>query len=468
MNYWPTTRERPLIVQREFKGENKLDPFSIGDSYATETKNVTSNKYPALTVRPGYTSLGGSFGSKILGLGVWKDSELQAVMNGMWYKRAGSAWINVASGLNPNADWSFANFKGNLSGISLIAANGVDPIKVYDGTTLSNLATAPAGGNYIEQYMDRLYCAVGNDLRFSSYRKANDWTTAAGDDADSGFITVETPNGETLNAIKSGLTHLTLFKPSSIHELYGSAPSNYRMVTVTTEIGIINNKCAATINGTMYFLDDKGIYQYSGGTLPDKQFSLPVQYYIDNMNKAARNTCCVGTDGKKLYVSIPMVSSTAPDTILEYDPQFGTWYVWKDFTTLQFAKMGDNWFTGDTAGKVLLMGGVADESTAITWEWVSKPFGSDSLARKIRWHALWIVVDLPLYSSLNVYLSKSASGDDWELAKSITSSSTIQGARVIIPTNMVANANYIRIKFTGSGPCTVYSFDRDQRDMPMV
>jgi hypothetical protein len=36
------------IPLREFKGVNKLDAFSIPESYATHVKNLTASGYPAL------------------------------------------------------------------------------------------------------------------------------------------------------------------------------------------------------------------------------------------------------------------------------------------------------------------------------------------------------------------------------------------------------------------------------------
>jgi hypothetical protein len=123
------------IPLREFKGVSKLDAFSIGEEYATSTKNLTSARYPALKVRPGFSNLGSTFGGAIVGLGVWKDTELHAAGGGEWKKWTGSAWsAALASGLSASAIWSFCNFQGNFAGINLLAANGVDAVKKHDGS----------------------------------------------------------------------------------------------------------------------------------------------------------------------------------------------------------------------------------------------------------------------------------------------------------------------------------------------
>lgn len=269
-------------------------------------------------------------------------------------------------------------------------------------------------------------------------------------------------------AVKAGIGHLTLAKPNSLHELYGTSASDYRVIVVTLEIGAINNRCMININGVMYILHRTGIYKYGGGTIPSKQFSQAVQWYVDNMIQAAQGTCCLGTDGTKLYVSLPMgAAATVPDTTLEYDPVFGIWSVWKDWSPISFAKMGADWYFGDSSGKVNKVTGTTDNGTAITWSWVSKPFGSGSLAQKIRWNRLWLVANVPAGSTLNISLSKSDSGDsDWTVVKTVAADSTLESTTVYVPVDVVANANWIRVKFSGTGPCEIKEFSRDEITIP--
>ncbi|MGO4268250.1 hypothetical protein AB4Z22_00135 [Paenibacillus sp. TAF58] len=451
-------RRDPSSVIRGFKGVNRLDPFSIAPNFATSMKNLTSTKLPNLSTRQGYTVLGTAIGAKVLGIGVWKNTELHAVFSdGTWRKWTGSAWSSaLASGLNGSARWTFTNFKGNLSTISLIAANGVDPVKVYDGSSVSNLATAPSGLNFIVQFADRLWGVVGNELKYSAYRMANDFITVNGDDADSGFIVIETPTGENISGLTAGLTKLTITKPNSIHELFGYSVSDFSVKPVTLDTGQINNQSACVINGIMYVLHDTGIFTYTGGSLPSKQFSQPVQDYIDRINPAARATCSMGSDGRKLYVSIPITSTTSPDTILEYDPQYETWHVWDSISALQFGKMGSNWYIGDASGRVLQMGGTSDAGNAISWEWVSIPFSAQSLAQMVRWTHLWVVKKLSTGSTMNIYISKSYTGDsDWQLIKTVTGSSNLE-MEALYPTGAQAAVTpWLRVKLSGVGTCEI-------------
>lgn len=70
---------------REIMGLNTFDAFSIADGYFTDMSNMTCDDFPAVSVRDGYTVLGASNGTRVTGLGVWKDEKLVGAFNeGTW------------------------------------------------------------------------------------------------------------------------------------------------------------------------------------------------------------------------------------------------------------------------------------------------------------------------------------------------------------------------------------------------
>lgn len=463
---------RPPITIREFRGVNKLDRFSIGPTYAMSTKNLTSDKYPALTTRPGLSILGAAIGTKVLGLGVWKDTEIHAVFNdGTWRKWSGSAWsAALASGLSTTAEWTFTNFKGGLTGINLIGTNGVDTMRRYDGTTVTTIAGAPATANYVTQFADRCWCAVGNELHASAYRDATNWTIVSVPevDTDSWYTIIETTDGESVNGIEAGMTKLVITKPSSNHELYGYAPSDYTVRPVTYDVGALNNKSMIVLNGVLYLLDSTGWYAYGGGTLPDRRFSLRVQSYIDNINQTAKGLSALGTDGNKIYASIPVTSSTSPDTVIVYDPKHDTFYVWENMTALCFAQMGANFYLGDNAGKVHQLTGTADNGSSIASEWVSAPFTAQSMAQLLRWLTAWITAYVITGSTLSVYISPTDSGDVWTLVKTVTANGIVESTPMYMSAVAnAANARYMRVKFSMTGPVDIYEFTREEEQNPL-
>lgn len=468
MAYWnPLRGVRDPIPIRQFMGvySNDDDGFSLPDGYAQDMRNISSLSYPAVSLKPGFSILGSSLSNRVTGLAAWKSSELNAIASGTWSKWNGTAWSAVSggSGLNSSSDCSFANFKGNLSSINLLMANGVDAPRRYDGSTVQLLNGAPANGNYIEQHDNRCYLAVENIVHFSALAKPEDWSTAK----DAGQIGIETNDGQTIIGMKSGNQRLTVFKKSSIYELYGTGPANYKLQQITDDIGAYCNKAIINVAGVLYFISNR-IYRYSGGTRPEWEFSKPVQNYLNSINQAAVSKCVAGTNGRNIYFAIPYGTSTECNMILEFDTMHNVWYVWDNTTATQFARIGNNWYQGNVSGQVLQMGvGDNDNGVATSWKWVSPPYSSDNLIRRINWYNLYAFIDLPIGSTFSVYVSKQASGDsDWFLLKSMTASSNIQSSRVIIPLSVVALSNFIRVKFEGTGPFRMFEFDRQMREMP--
>lgn len=462
MNHFPPIKTKPPTVQRMFKGVNKLDPFSISPEYATDVYNVTSSKYPAMSTRPGYTVLGSAIGTKVLGIGVWKDTEIHAVFNdGTWRKWDGSAWsAALASGLSTTAEWSFCNFKGNLADYNLIGTNGVDTARRYDGATVAVLAGAPAGLDYIDEHDNRLYGVVGGvQIYFCELNVPTNWTTIASNDSDPGSIKKEINTGKKIVGLKAGSGHITVFFPTSVHELYGTSPSDFRFIQAASDIGMINNKCAVNNEDLVYFFGDKGNYQYGGGSRPSKKYSTVVQYYADNVNQTAKLTSCVGTDGLNVYIGVPVTSSTAPDTILEFDTTNQVWNVWKDIQPLCFARMGKTLYIGDALGRVLQVGGTTDNGSPISCRRVSIPYSAASMNQVVQWIRASISANITTGSTVNIYLSGLPEGDtDWVLASTVTATNDLHSTMIQIPTTSVANANFIRVKLEWTGQVDVREF----------
>lgn len=442
------------IVQREFRGINTLDPFSIDSAFATEVKNLTSSKYPAASTRPGYSVLKTQGTTKVLGMGVWKDRELHVVFNdGTWHRLKDGTWTQLLSGLNTSATWYFTNFKGGFADINLIATNGVDAPKRYDGTSVTNLGGAPATLNYIEQHDNRLYGMVSNILYFSELSVGTNWTTTSGNDSDPGQIVIENAEGETVNGLLGGAGHIVIFQPSDVFELYGTSPSDYRKIPAADDIGLANGRCRTVLDAVIYFMGRGGIYAYSGGARPNKLFSRPVQKYIDALSTTDLANCSMGTDGRYLYVYIP-------GKILEFNPEFGTWYVWEDISAACFARVGSSFYVGDTSGRVLLIGGETDNGTAISGYWISKVFASETLVQVIRWIRAWVSASVTS-GTVKVYMSKTENGNDWEYVGDASDDA------INIRSTTLANAKMLRAKIEFTGVMTLRAFSRDEETLPL-
>jgi hypothetical protein len=466
MAYWQQLSgiQEPIPI-RQFNGVYKPDDegFNLADGLFTELINFCPDEFPALKTRPGYTVVG-TFGTGVLGMGLWKDLELHVIFNnGTWQKlNANGTWTSLATGLSTTARASFVNFKGNLTDMSLIMANGVDVVKYYNGSTVQNLANAPPNTKYIEQHDNRVYLVNENLVRFSALNKPTDWTT----NNDAGEILVQSSDGEIISAVKSGPKHLVVFKPNSMYDLLGTGPTSYTLIPIAADIGAINNNCTVNIGGLIYFLHTTGVYSYASAR-PKKDFCNPIMAYIKRINQSALSQCSIGSDGLNLFVSLPLDTSNVPNIILQYNLERGAWYTWSDYTAVNFAFMKGINYVGNANGSVRKVGGTTNNGTAIVQTAITKPFTAEVIARKSHWLKIWVVASISSGSTISVYISGSASGEDWRLSKTITAESNIQYKEILIPTSSVSSANAVRLKLVATGTVSIHEITRQTRSLPM-
>ena len=458
---YPKTQYQPLtgfdtVPIREFKGVNTYDSLSIDESFFSDISNMQTDDYPTLTVRPGYTVLG-SAGSRVLGLGVWKDEELHAVFDdGTWRRWNGSSWTTLASGFSTTAMWSFTNFQGNQSDVCLFGTNGVDGLRRYNGSTVSAFGNGPSDLNYITTFSNRLWGASGKTLHASALDQPDKWQLFNGNDEDSYFKEIESTLGENINMLSGGMSKLTIGLPNSLHELYGGVPSDFNTWIITEETGVYNNQSVFVQDGIMSFIHNNGIYQYiSGGTGPDRSFSDIVKGYDLNISSTS-----AGTDGKKFYYY------AQSGKILVYDPRLVTWTVYDDIYATCFATFQDQLFIGDQLGRVLRLEGTTDGGNPISWYAITKTFSNSSVAQKMKWVKLWTFWELASGSTLNVYFSPSATGNDWTLIKTFTGTGN-QIQRIILPVDQFQLENMVRIKFAGTGWARMHEYTRYIRALPL-
>jgi hypothetical protein len=451
---------------RTFLGISTFDKFSIEENYMVSNKNISTKKFPTASTREGYSLLGSVFSvtGETSGLGTWKDSELQAIISGSWKKWNGATWTTLVSGLNASAKWSFTNFKGNFADVSLIGANGVDPVKVYNGTTVSNLANAPAGMNYVVGHSNRLYGAVGSTLHYSALRIPTDWNTVD----QSGVIIIENNGGEKITSVISGPQKINVFMNHSMHELYGTGPKNYQLQIISDAIGCVSHQSAITIAGTLYFLSHDGLYRYNGGSVPTKEFSLSVQAIIARVNPQAWNKVVAGTDGERYYISLPLDAALTPNITLEYDPMFDTWNIWDfGFIPSAYARIEETMYVGGTVDRVVKMGGTTDFNAPIPYSMETKPFSNASLAAENRLYRLWIVADVPIGSTLIVSISSDDNDNSWTIVRTVSADENVQASSIMVPVTQAFHHKFVRIKLEGVGPVTIHEITRQERTFRM-
>lgn len=473
MNMYPPIRDRRVQIVNQFKGFTTFDPLHIKDEYAVEAINLDAIEFPALQTRDPirrygqaltasvypYNGIQGLFRYKY-----WNGSALitndVAISNGGVYKYLNGAWSLVYQhgfGMIRSVDWDSALFPV-LGVTTLFLTYGQDGLLwMFDGTNYTPLSTGAGVMTYIEAHDNRLYGAINNTVKFSALRNHADWTTVN----DAGFIEVETTDGEIISGIKAGQGHLLIFKPNSMHELYGTGPEDYRLVTIADDIGAINNKCVVTVENVTYFMHTSGVYAYTGGR--PKRISETVQSIFDSFNASFKHQCFLGSYKNRLIVNV------GNDFMLVYHTEYDVWTRWTGFNGTCMLNNSDDFLVGSSNGKIYsLQFGVSEES-AVSWSWQSKPFRADTMHRNIRFTRLWLTLN-DVVGTMNTQISRSLTGftSPETIYTNTYLSSVPVRERILIPATTAENAKHLSVRLSGIGTATLHEIVRETKISPLV
>ncbi|MFD1990102.1 hypothetical protein ACFSGI_09040 [Paenibacillus nicotianae] len=475
-------KQVPITI-REFKGLNMFDPLSIDDVFFTDIVNMDSTNYPSLTTRSGYVvdysvPISDPGASGVKGMFVFRlpdgTEELHCIFSDQtWRVKKGSTWRILPGQISGQSmSYQFATAYVDSDALSIhqtclfMQSGGGRTYYYTEGQGTQVVSQLPENARYITSYQNRLWCVVDNELWASKLDDPLTWdiNTAEGESA-AYRRQIETKNGEKASALNGNFTRLTIGSPNTVQELYGGVPSQFNVQPVTFDTGPINMKSTITLDGIMYFVNKNGVYEYSGGTIPDKSLSEIINKLVKNVTQASTSNTdsfrvTGGTDGKKLFFYIN-------DTFLVYDPRPGvqTWSKYSGIVPAHFAVFNNQLYIGDRQGRILRIEGNTDAGNAINWSAITKPFSNSSISQKLRWYKIFVQAEFT--GTMNIMLSKTIDGDDFEQVGTTTGSGADVTKRIIIPVGKFARENHIRIKLTGSGYARIHEITRNQRQLPL-
>jgi hypothetical protein len=427
-------------------GENTfLSPFNLKRSESSYSRNLSSVYFPALSARKGRQYYSTAITTPN-GMGIYINGYLHVLDGTTWKRWDGSAWQTVKASLT-NARANFVEFRTE-SKKYIIMANGTD-VYSWDGSSAATIAAAPATRLYtVDDY--RLYALIGNVLKCSAEGSISDWTTAL--DADS--ITITGAKG-TERAIITYNDNTICFFDNSMHVLYGNDPYDFYLQD-PMEFGCVGDRALIEHNKKLYFLYD-ALYVYTGGT--PRRISDKVKTCIDGIVSAYKSLCAMGSHGKYLYLSIPYLSGTTNNLTLEYDTELDLWYP-HNVGYLAFVNFNNGLYGVDSTGQLwTINSGTDDNGTAISWEWISGVINHQVIQNKKIVSDYYLIIDLPVGSTLTMSYSPSIDGSDFTTLYTFTASATEQKIRVKLPTSALHGVDWYRIKFAGTGQCVVHGME---------
>lgn len=454
--YWGKSLRHQIKPGKPFTiggGENTfLTPFEIKKEESTYSRNVSSRNFPALSVRLGRAADPFIAITTPNALGQ-RNNQYPHVLDGTTWKRwDGSAWQNVQTGL-ANAQAKILEFNTEATRYTIL----VDGTNRYswDGAAAASITGAPATNLYaVDDY--RLYALLGSVLKCSAAGSVTDWTTV--NDADSIALTGMIGTG---TAIASYKDTVISWGEQSMHVLYGDDPYNFEL-SDPMENGCISDRSVINHNGILYFLDYGKFMRYTGGK--PVEMSQKVRTYLEAINTTYKSKCVAGKHGKYIYLSIPYgAGATTNNLTLEYDTEFDAWYP-IDQGWVDFVNIGNNFYGVTSTGTFhTINSGTTNGGSAISWSYITGVWNQGTVSQKKTLSDLWMIIDLPIGSTLTVSYSTTVDADDFTLLYTFTASATEQMTRVKVPTTALQSVNWWRLKIAGTGPCTIHSIQEDLR-----
>jgi len=186
-----------------------------------------------------------------------------------WYKQDGTGILLAASGGSlyegDDGDGTFASigsmasaritFTAWASKDKVYLANGSDPLKSYDGTTLADVAGAPVA-RFVEQHENRLWAFDGNIVRFTDLNVDTPWPGSNG-------LNLADAKGGTGAFLKSLNNVLIAGKTTGLWRFQGS-PVLGASLDQYSEIGCVAPHTAVTTPFGVVFLGLHGVYVTDG------------------------------------------------------------------------------------------------------------------------------------------------------------------------------------------------------------
>jgi hypothetical protein len=214
------------------------------------------------------------------------------------------------------------------------------------------------------------------------------------------FFDVRTNDGDKVTALKAFGSELLLFKQKSFHAISGDGPRNLILKEKSDQYGALNNRCVVTFEGHCWFLDERGVVEYTGGR--PKIVSTPMEPIFQSINLGAAKTeaqMMYVKDRNELWCAIPTGSSSINDTIVVYDIDAKAWTKFQG-PTPSYMCVGTGGLSAPTAifgnysGMIHFFGAslTGDNGAGITT--VAKPwFWNPSKSSTYQFRRLWLDVE---------------------------------------------------------------------------
>lgn len=465
MSWAPLRRTRgDQRKQNTFDGgiNTSSDSMELKENQSPFESGWETDKFPALHTRKGRTPYGSSGGEQTNSLVNFGTTELVRAVGGYLQHDSGTgAWATIVSGLT-DTDWDATNFE--VAGApALVLTNGTDPVKVWNGTALSDLSADAPKGKYITNDTIRLWIAKGKILHFSAFEAPSDWISAE----NSGEVEYYTPNGGDITGLRNFYGDKYIWKKDALAVVQGTNYFNFRLKEISNNIGCVSFKTIQEVGDTLFWLGENDVYAFKGGV--PVPIGEPIRAYLRNLNASQISRCYGMTDGLRYFLGLAVAGNTQPDTLVMFDPRFDIWRVVQGADNLRYAAQLKNvTYAGSSAGITYQMfQGQTDNGNKIPWSITTGDFDEGQPEAEKEYWELHIQLLAPTGTTFTVEISTDQGQTYAEVGDPITTGAIAQNTNIIVPLDTVPISNWARFRLSGIGEVTIYQMQRMFRYHPV-
>jgi hypothetical protein len=342
-----------LLRTDDFTGGLNLraDPFQLGRTESPDLLNVDIDPRGGLTVRGGMTKLNtsaigsisnGSFAPKALY--AWDNTTPRLLLSANNAVYDATTTVFTSLGITTTAPFgaSFTAWSASDQSFVYIGTGGAS--YKWNGTTATALTdastgyvddySAPVTGfapkcRYITSHVDRLWCAhvtegstdYPNRVRFSHPINRESWAT-------NDYIDI-VEGGSGITAIIPFNGNLLVFKKRAVFAIMGYSTDTFQVINLTSEVGAVNPLSVVATEAAVYFFSwPDGMFKYDGQQFTDLFTDIRPLIQLGQVNNIAQDEIRVADVNHRIWLSLPLGSSTKASACFVYDPslkQSGAW-----------------------------------------------------------------------------------------------------------------------------------------------
>ena len=299
--------------------------------------------------------------------------------DGKLYRQDNNSFVEFASGFTSD---NFDYLNNNVMDKDVIIfTNGVDPVKVWDGTTLRDLKKMGAEstdsdenkapkGKFCELHYERLWLADDNNLYVSKDFDIDDFTTPTEPEEvnqHGAQISSYSNDGSKIIGLKVIFDDVVIFKEKTIFKIFGATPENYQKAQVFNSNGAIADKSIVNTNKGAYFINRDGIWIYDGTNCG--LVSSEISDIFNELNFDCLNNSCAYLYKNKYILAVPLKGSTVNDLVIEYDLINKTFMFKEGIKVNRFVDYGDKLLFSNDDGIFIYDNGESFNGTNINSFW---------------------------------------------------------------------------------------------------